>query len=97
MRFLVVRDAVLDFGVRIDHGSRAVEDVDKGFGAVLDEPLAGRGQHGCVQELVAYEHLRSGGGLGGGRWVHTRVVTGRNGGSLQCGGGGPAEAGPPDG
>jgi hypothetical protein len=69
---------VLDFGGQIDDGGWAVEELDGGFGAVLDEPLAARGQHGCVQELVAHEHLRPRAGLGGGRCVRTRV-TGRNG------------------
>ncbi|MCX4447086.1 hypothetical protein [Streptomyces sp. NBC_01789] len=46
-------DAVLDLGGEFDHGGRAVEDADWGLGAVLGEPLAVGGQHGCVRELVS--------------------------------------------
>ncbi|MFD5786656.1 hypothetical protein ACFWH1_08425 [Streptomyces sp. NPDC127037] len=44
---------MLDLGGEFDHGGRAVEDADWGLGAVLGEPLAVGGQHGCVRELVS--------------------------------------------
>lgn len=56
---------MLDFGGEVDHGGRSVEDTDARFGCVLDEPLAVRGEHGRVQELVADQDVRPGGRLGG--------------------------------